>query len=153
MSATPAMGGPRAQAGALDHNGVSEPGTAEPWPLCAAAPTTAGKVVRSSRGGASSLFPRLYGQTCNRPAGVPKRSSTHEIEAEHPRFWSPPGLGKSLDGWLYAASIAPLVGRLHALHRFELIDAHFAYPDGFAAVAIGRWLNLSGDDHTARHSV
>ena len=87
-------------------------------------------------------FPGCTGRLANRPAGVPKRSSTHEIEAEHPRFWSPPGLGKSLDGWLYAASIAPLVGRLHALHRFELIDAHFAYPDGFAAVAIGRWLNL-----------
>src|SRR5204862_5890216 len=32
--------------------------------------------------------------------------------------------------------------RLHRTHRFDLIDAHFAHPDGFAAALCGRLLGL-----------
>ena len=66
-----------------------------------------------------------------RPSGVPASRRDGEIDVFHPRFWSPPGIGKCLDGMLYAASIGGLVRRLHRDRKFDLIDAHFAYPDGF----------------------
>jgi glycosyltransferase involved in cell wall biosynthesis len=56
----------------------------------------------------------------------------------HPRFLSIPRYLKCLDGMLYAASLAPLLTRLRRDFDFDLIDAHFAYPDGLAAVLLGR---------------
>jgi teichuronic acid biosynthesis glycosyltransferase TuaC len=60
----------------------------------------------------------------------------------HPRFLSLPRVGKSLDGILYFASLLPFVMRLHRRRRFDLIDAHFAYPDGVAAALLGKTLRL-----------
>lgn len=41
--------------------------------------------------------------------------------------------------WLtMAAGALPAVGRLRRRYPFDLIDAHFVYPDGLAAVALGR---------------
>lgn len=87
-------------------------------------------------------FPAATGRMASRPRGVPAHRTEGDFEVHHPRFWSPPAVGKSLDGWLYAASIAGLVRRLHERHRFDLLDAHFAYPDGFAAVQLGRMVDV-----------
>jgi glycosyltransferase involved in cell wall biosynthesis len=38
--------------------------------------------------------------------------------------------------------IRPLVQRLHDAEHFDVIDAHFVYPDGFAAVKLGRELGI-----------
>jgi glycosyltransferase involved in cell wall biosynthesis len=56
----------------------------------------------------------------------------------HPRFLSVPRYAKSADGLLYFLSLAPFVARLRRRFAFELIDAHFAYPDGFAATLLAR---------------
>jgi glycosyltransferase involved in cell wall biosynthesis len=56
----------------------------------------------------------------------------------HPRFLSVPGILKWLDGILYAVSLVPFLWRLRKRFPFDLIDAHFAYPDGVAAVLLGR---------------
>lgn len=56
----------------------------------------------------------------------------------HPRFLSVPGVLKWLDGILYAVSLVPFLLRLRKRFPFDLIDAHFAYPDGMAAVLLGR---------------
>jgi glycosyltransferase involved in cell wall biosynthesis len=45
---------------------------------------------------------------------------------------------KALDGLFYAASLVPVLWRLRRSFRFQLIDAHFAYPDGLAAALLGR---------------
>jgi len=87
-------------------------------------------------------FPFATGRMANRPAGVESHRRDGTLEVWHPRFWSVPGLAKGFDGLLYAASVA---GRVRALHRqqpFDLIDAHFAYPDGFAAVRLGARLGI-----------
>jgi teichuronic acid biosynthesis glycosyltransferase TuaC len=75
-------------------------------------------------------------------SGVPRMERRDGLAVHHPPFFSVPRLLKSLDGVLYFLSIFPLVRRLHETHRFDLIDAHFAYPDGFAAALCGRRLGL-----------
>lgn len=75
-----------------------------------------------------------------RPA-APRREVQDGIEIWHPRFFSIPGLFKPLDGFFMALGSLPTLLRLQKHFRFNLIDAHFAYPDGYAATLLGRWLN------------
>lgn len=60
------------------------------------------------------------------------------VPVHHPRFFSLPGVLKCLDGLFYFLSVLPLVRRIRRHFRFDLIDAHFAYPDGLAAWLLGR---------------
>ncbi|BCB26590.1 glycosyl transferase family 1 [Sulfurimicrobium lacus] len=64
------------------------------------------------------------------------------IEVLHPRFFSIPGIFKSLDGLFLALSTFALMRKLQREQRCEIIDSHFAYPDGYAASLLGRWLAL-----------
>ncbi len=61
------------------------------------------------------------------------------IAIRHPRFWYIPKLLKSFRGLFLFFSAVREVGRLRQTFDFDLIDAHFAYPDGFAAVLLGLW--------------
>lgn len=64
------------------------------------------------------------------------------IEIHRPRFVCVPGVLKWTDGVLMAWSTFIAVRRIAREHRVNLIDAHFGYPDGYAAVLLGRWLKL-----------
>jgi teichuronic acid biosynthesis glycosyltransferase TuaC len=59
----------------------------------------------------------------------------------YPRFLAVPGLFRNLDGFSMALGSLPLLRRLQR-EGYNLIDAHFAYPDGYAATLLGRWLKL-----------
>ncbi len=63
------------------------------------------------------------------------------IRVYHPRFLSVPGLLRQFDGWSMALASFGLLRRLKR-QGAQLIDAHFAYPDGEAATRLGRWLKL-----------
>ncbi|MGH7392430.1 MAG: glycosyltransferase family 4 protein [Candidatus Rokuibacteriota bacterium] len=56
----------------------------------------------------------------------------------HPRVLCVPGVAKCLDGVLYFLSVLPFVAWLRRRFAFDLIDAHFTYPDGLAGVLLGR---------------
>ncbi|PIV87534.1 MAG: glycosyl transferase family 1, partial [Hydrogenophilales bacterium CG17_big_fil_post_rev_8_21_14_2_50_63_12] len=58
-----------------------------------------------------------------------------------PHFLALPGLLRQLDGAMMALACLPTVWRLKR-QGYNLIDAHFAYPDGYAATLLGRWLSL-----------
>jgi len=73
---------------------------------------------------------------------VPKYENQDGIDVYHPRFLSVPGVFKSLDGFFLALSSYWLLHRLKNKRRFDIIDAHFAYPDGYAASLLGGWLRL-----------
>ncbi len=75
-----------------------------------------------------------------RVVGVPPVEDGGAFPVYHPRFLSIPRYLKCLDGMLYAASLAPFLARLRREFDFDLIDAHFAYPDGLAAVLLGQLL-------------
>ncbi|MBI3154375.1 MAG: glycosyltransferase [Burkholderiales bacterium] len=75
-------------------------------------------------------------------AGAPAHELQQGIDVWFPRFLSPPGLLKRLDGWAMAIGAWPRLRQLRRQGRLDLIDAHFAYPDGFAASVLGRWLRV-----------
>lgn len=60
----------------------------------------------------------------------------------HPRFFSVPGAFKFLDGFWMALGCLSLFRRLKQQGRMDIIDAHFAYPDGYAAGLLGHWLSV-----------
>ena len=74
-----------------------------------------------------------------RHAGTPAAETRHGITVRHPRFLALPRIGMNL---------APLL--LYAAARrawrrgppFDLIDAHYLYPDGVAAVWLGRRMGI-----------
>jgi len=63
------------------------------------------------------------------------------FEVYFPRFLSVPGLFRGLDSLSMAWASYFTLRRLKA-RGYNLIDAHFAYPDGHAATKLGRWLKL-----------
>jgi len=61
------------------------------------------------------------------------------IDVYYPRFLSIPGLLKSWDGLFMAIGSFLTLYRLRKQFQFNIIDAHFAYPDGYAATLLGKW--------------
>ncbi|WKJ91520.1 glycosyltransferase [Methylomonas montana] len=64
------------------------------------------------------------------------------ISVYFPRFLSIPGMGRSWDGFFMALGSLAICYRLKKRFAFNLIDAHFAYPDGYAATLLGRWFKV-----------
>jgi teichuronic acid biosynthesis glycosyltransferase TuaC len=73
---------------------------------------------------------------------APPREQQNGIEVLRPRFPSVPGAFKWLDGSLMAIACLPVLARLKHRFGFNIIDAHFAYPEGHAATLLGRWLRV-----------
>lgn len=72
----------------------------------------------------------------------PAREIMDGIEVLHPRFFSIPGFFKALDGCFLALGTRGLMRKLQQAQRCDLIDSHFAYPDGYAASLLARWLDV-----------
>jgi teichuronic acid biosynthesis glycosyltransferase TuaC len=65
------------------------------------------------------------------------------IAVHHPRYPVIPRIGMSAAPYLLYRATLPTLRRLLTLgHRFDAIDAHYVYPDGVAAVWLGRTLGL-----------
>ena len=76
-----------------------------------------------------------------RLGGLP-RERMAGIEVQRPRFLALPGLGRRWDGLAMALAAWPALRALRDAGRCDVIDAHFAYPEGYAASLLGRWLDL-----------
>jgi glycosyltransferase involved in cell wall biosynthesis len=83
---------------------------------------------------------RLFRPHFRLPA--PKQDIQHGIKVLYPRFLSVPGFFKQFDGLSMALRSYPLLRRLRKQTGFNVMDAHFAYPDGYAATLLGKWLKL-----------
>jgi teichuronic acid biosynthesis glycosyltransferase TuaC len=73
---------------------------------------------------------------------VPREEVQDGVQVLHPRFLSFPGFLKCLDGLLMFLWTLPTVIRMRRDFRFELIDAHFVYPEGLAAALLGLALRV-----------
>ncbi len=73
---------------------------------------------------------------------APRFEIQNGFEVYHPRFFSMPGWFKSLDGLFMALGSLTTMRRLRRSFKFNLIDSHFAYPDGYAATLLGKWMSL-----------
>ncbi|MGE0222904.1 MAG: glycosyltransferase [Acetobacteraceae bacterium] len=79
----------------------------------------------------------------SRMAATPAEEVRHGISVHHPRFPAIPKLGMSLAPFLLYRAMLPVLGRMLAAGaRFDAIDAHYLYPDGVAAVWLGRRFGL-----------
>lgn len=65
------------------------------------------------------------------------------IHVHRPRWLSLPGVGKRFDGWLMALCTQACVRRIQREFGATVIDAHFLYPDGWAATRIAHRLGLA----------
>jgi teichuronic acid biosynthesis glycosyltransferase TuaC len=65
------------------------------------------------------------------------------FDVYHPRFFSVPGFFKAWDGFFMALGSYRLLARLKRQNGFDIIDAHFAYPDGYAATLLAKWMNVA----------
>lgn len=72
----------------------------------------------------------------------PRRETQQGIVVLHPRFFSVPGMFKSLDGLFLALSVYFTLKNLKEKMGFNIIDSHFANPDGYAATLLGKWLGV-----------
>ncbi|MDR2839000.1 MAG: glycosyltransferase [Azonexus sp.] len=74
--------------------------------------------------------------------GAPNYEKQAGVDVWYPRFLSFPGLFKQLDGLMLALGTLPRLRQLKKAGRLDLIDAHFAFPDGYAASLLSRWLKV-----------
>ena len=73
-------------------------------------------------------------------ARVAKEETIDGIRVYHPRYLLIPKIGMTLHGALMCLSVLRAIRRVRRSFSFDLIDAHYVYPDGFAAVLLGRLL-------------
>jgi len=76
-------------------------------------------------------------------ARVPRRETRFGIEIDHPRYLAIPKVGMSVAPYLlFDAARRALDLLLSRGESFDIIDAHYFYPDGVAAVLLGKAANL-----------
>jgi glycosyltransferase involved in cell wall biosynthesis len=74
-------------------------------------------------------------------ARVPCVETRHGLTVYHPRYPVVPKIGANVAPWLLAAGSAPLIGDImRGGYDFDVIDAHYMYPDGVAAAWMGHHL-------------
>jgi len=99
----------------------------------------------------------LKGTARGSVAAIPRMEVVGNLPVHHPRYVLLPKVSMPLHGRLMYAGCIPYIKDLHQQHRFDCIDAHYVYPDGMAAVLIGRALGIpvvvtarGSDIHTFR---
>ncbi len=75
-------------------------------------------------------------------ARIPSKEQRRDIEVFHPRYPVIPKIGMSVAPFLMALAMISQVKKIQQSgFDFDLIDAHFFYPDGVVAVWLGSILN------------
>lgn len=71
-------------------------------------------------------------------ASLPRHEDWKGVETWRPRFVNLPGTGGRFHAAMLAARLRPLLRAIRRDFAFDVIDASFFFPDGVAAVALGR---------------
>ncbi len=82
-------------------------------------------------------FPRWYALS-----QIPKSETIDSLEVLRPRYPMLPKIGGYFHAGLMDLGVRSRVARMHKATPFELIDSHFVYPDGVAAVMSAQRLGL-----------
>lgn len=80
-----------------------------------------------------------------RPLPPWAREAGHDVNGmtvDHAPMLYVPGVLKCLDGRWLARATRSTLGRLQARGRLDVVDAHFAYPDGVGSVLVARQLGV-----------
>lgn len=77
-----------------------------------------------------------------RLAATPTFEKRNGIDVWHPRYFLPPKIGMNIAPLTLAQGARITIAKLiKAGFDFDLIDAHYYYPDGVAAALLARWFN------------
>src|SRR5262249_3091493 len=89
------------------------------------------------------FFPRLnIHSRWSDYARIPRREQIGEFQLDHPRFILVPQVSMAIHGIsMFAGSVRQVFERIKE-RRFDLIDAHYVYPDGLAAVMLGKLFRI-----------
>ena len=75
-------------------------------------------------------------------AHVPREEQFRNLSVHHPRYFLLPRISMPLHGLLMFLGSFVTARALHRKAKFDCIDAHFVYPDGTAAVLLGKVLGV-----------
>ena len=73
---------------------------------------------------------------------VQQKETIGDLETWHPRYAILPGISMPLHGFLMFLGALRAGRRLHRRFAFDCIDAHYVYPDGLAAILLGKILKI-----------
>jgi len=68
---------------------------------------------------------------------ITPREVIEGLEVYHPRYFMIPKVSMAFHGLLMFLSVLPCIKKLQRDFAFDIIDAHYVYPDGFVAVLLG----------------
>jgi glycosyltransferase involved in cell wall biosynthesis len=74
-------------------------------------------------------------------AKTPRAEIRHGLPVIHPRYPVIPKIGMNVSPFLLFLATFPVLRALRHTFDFDLIDAHYFYPDGVAATLLGAMLN------------
>jgi teichuronic acid biosynthesis glycosyltransferase TuaC len=75
-------------------------------------------------------------------ARVPRHEQRNGLSVVHPRYLVVPRIGMNITPFMLAQSAKQAIGRIRDEgYDFDAIDAHYFYPDGVAAVMLGKYFN------------
>ena len=88
----------------------------------------------------------FVGQFLNKYKGysqIPAEEEINGVKIHHPRFLHLPVIGAWLSPFFLAICAYTIIKKIQRSgHQFELIDAHYFYPDGVAAVILSKILRI-----------
>lgn len=87
-------------------------------------------------------FPFRTFKTYDTYAHVPRYEESRGYPVHHPRYIITPKVGMRYYGDWMTSGVRHLVKALHATDPFDVIDGHYVYPDGTAAVRLGKELEI-----------
>jgi teichuronic acid biosynthesis glycosyltransferase TuaC len=86
------------------------------------------------------LFARYFA-TYSEYRRIPSRESRNGVSVLHPRFIALPKIGMTVaPGFLFMCALKSFRRLQSESGNFDIIDAHYFYPDGVAAILVGKFL-------------
>src|SRR5262245_28748568 len=82
-------------------------------------------------------IPRTIGSFA-RSRMIPMIEHRHGVDVHHPRFFTISGLGRFIAPFTMLLCSLHLVRRLLKTNGFDIIDAHYFYPDSVAAALLAK---------------
>src|SRR5438093_9006750 len=84
-------------------------------------------------------FPPIKLGHRSRFSQIAQREVIEGVEVYHPRYFMIPKLSMAFHGLLMFLSALPCIKKLQRNFAFDIIDAHYVYPDGFFGVLLGNF--------------
>src|SRR5215469_4640544 len=75
-------------------------------------------------------------------SSIPNTEIVGKLRVYHPRYLLWPGISMPLHGLLMFLGCLATARKLHHRHQFDCIDTHYVFPDGLAAMLIGKSLRI-----------